>query len=541
MDEKIEPEQSDGNKEYKLKLVDNRSFKIDQWVSQMRYRITEGNGECIYYLGVTDDGEQIGMDNSEYKQTMDILNQIVQKEDYCMTLLTKKEISDNKSVYEFLIRQNNHSYVELKVAIAGTVDSGKSSTLGTLMTGKLDDGRGSSRTNVFNFSHEMKSGRTSSVAQHILGFDEKGGIIRHVSEFGKRTWPEIIQESSKVVTFFDLCGHEKYLKTTITGLTSQFPDLSVITVGANMGVSKITKEHVFLCLSLRIPFVILITKVDICKDRQNVLKNTQEKVSNLIKKTPVRRIPFYVKTNDDVIAAVKNFSNNVVPVIHTSNVTGEGLDLLSQFLNLAPGKTRSDSKLVELHVESIWSVPGVGTVIGGQLVSGIIQVGDKLCIGPFGKEYKQIRIRSIHCKRVPVQTVQYGRYVTLAISGVERRLLRRGHVVLCSKAKKVSVSTFTAAISVLKSHSTTIKVGYEPVLHVCSIRQSCKITNITEKKSYRTSSSADDDGILRTGDQAKVHFTFSIRPEYVKPGMRFLLAEGKVKIIGIIKEVTNLI
>ena len=48
---------------------------------------------------------------------------------------------------------------------------------------------------------------------------------------------------SKIITFFDLCGHEKYLKTTILGLTSQFPDLTFILVGGNMGITKITKEQ----------------------------------------------------------------------------------------------------------------------------------------------------------------------------------------------------------------------------------------------------------------------------------------------------------
>lgn len=31
-------------------------------------------------------------------------------------------------------------------------------------------------------------------------------------------WKEVVEKSQKVVTFLDLCGHEKYLKTTIFGL-----------------------------------------------------------------------------------------------------------------------------------------------------------------------------------------------------------------------------------------------------------------------------------------------------------------------------------
>jgi GTPase len=46
-----------------------------------------------------------------------------------------------------------------------------------------------------------------------------------------------------VVTVFDLAGHEKYLKTTVAGMTGQMPDYVLILVGANMGVQRMTKEH----------------------------------------------------------------------------------------------------------------------------------------------------------------------------------------------------------------------------------------------------------------------------------------------------------
>ena len=37
-----------------------------------------------------------------------------------------------------------------------------------------------------------------------------------------------MQNTSKVVTFLDLCGHEKYLKTTIFGLVGMQPDYAMI-------------------------------------------------------------------------------------------------------------------------------------------------------------------------------------------------------------------------------------------------------------------------------------------------------------------------
>jgi GTPase len=43
---------------------------------------------------------------------------------------------------------------DVRVAVIGNVDSGKSTLVGVLTKGIFDDGRGSARTKVFNFSHE---------------------------------------------------------------------------------------------------------------------------------------------------------------------------------------------------------------------------------------------------------------------------------------------------------------------------------------------------------------------------------------------------
>lgn len=61
----------------------------------------------------------------------------------------------------------------------------------------------------------------------------------------------------------DLCGHEKYLKTTMFGLSGLYPHYAMLVVGANMGISRITKEHIGIAVSLKIPIFVVITKVDI--------------------------------------------------------------------------------------------------------------------------------------------------------------------------------------------------------------------------------------------------------------------------------------
>jgi len=60
----------------------------------------------------------------------------------------------------------------------------------------------------------------------------------------------------------DLCGHEKYLKTTMLGMVGMVPDYILVVVGANFGLSWMTKEHLGIALALEIPFFIVVTKID---------------------------------------------------------------------------------------------------------------------------------------------------------------------------------------------------------------------------------------------------------------------------------------
>ena len=43
-------------------------------------------------------------------------------------------------------------------------------------------------------------------------------------------WGEICKQASKVITFVDLAGHEKYLKTTVFGMTGHMPDFCMLMV-----------------------------------------------------------------------------------------------------------------------------------------------------------------------------------------------------------------------------------------------------------------------------------------------------------------------
>lgn len=548
----MKPEHYYGNVEYKLKVTNKSRDRLDQLTTQLRFRMSEGGGECTYHLGIQDDGSVEGITDEEYNETLLYLDNIARSCNYTITSIYEKDCGNykrkgsgkstgtsNKKIYELLIRENNSDkYIDIRVAVTGSVDAGKSTLLGVLTSGYLDDGRGKARTSILNYPHEQSSGRTSSIAHHILGFDDKGNTVNN-DRLGKMTWPEIVRRSKKVINFNDLCGHEKYLKTTILGLSSTFPDLCFIIVGANMGLTRMTREHIFLCLTLKIPFVVIITKMDIIEHRINVYEETMEKLYSLLRLPSIRRAPYKVKNRDDIfLCAEKLHHNALVPIFHVSNVNGDGIDNLKMFLNLTKKrkKTYNNDDPVEYHIDKIYkNIKGVGLVVGGNLITGTLKIGDKLLIGPDNDKFEPVLIRSLHCKRVPIDKVDFATYVCIGLRNVDKDKIRKGNVIVSPKINPIATWDFEAEIKVLKSHATTVKEGYEAVIHTCSIRQTGLLVKILSKDSDRKEEGKSN--IIRVGDKGVVLFRFKYRPEFIKIGYRLFLSEGKTKIIG---EITKL-
>lgn len=63
----------------------------------------------------------------------------------------------------------------------------------------------------------------------ITGFDSVGNVVNK-PDHGTLDWVKICEKSAKVITFIDLAGHERYLKTTVFGMTGHAPDFGMLMV-----------------------------------------------------------------------------------------------------------------------------------------------------------------------------------------------------------------------------------------------------------------------------------------------------------------------
>lgn len=430
-----------------------------------------------------------------------------------------------------------------------------------LTQGELDNGRGSARLNMFRHRHEIQSGRTSCISHEALGFDTQGNVINQAA-LDIMTAEEVSEKSSKLVTFMDLAGHRRYLKTTIQALTGYSPHFSIVVVSAE-GINSMTYEHLDLIQALDISYFIVVTKIENTSPDATVTK-----LKSVLATIERRKRPFLIRSNDDVITAgARKFPKQIVPIFCVSSVTGEGLDLLTRFLFLlSPGisnaeKERLEQEPSEFIVDEIFKIPGVGSVVGGLLVKGVLTEDTAMRIGPLQDgSFYPVNVQSIHRNRAPCRIVRAGQSASLAFShDTDLPVLRSGMILISNKDIDLvepygswffqvcamrnfyllyTLKLFTkfvihfifvisygqAKVSVL-FHATAIYEGFQTTVHIGSIRQTAVIEGIMGC------------GKIGTNEQASVLFRFMCHPEYVIPGQRILFREGKNKGIGIVTQV----
>lgn len=501
----------------KMVLVSPTADEYELLRKQLLERLESGNGEIIYDIGQGEDGR--GLTEDEYSASVATLQSLVSGERVSSVELRRWDCGSGLTGQYLLRTELDHTdFMEIRVAVVGNVDAGKSTLLGVLTHGELDNGRGYARQRLFRHKHEMESGRTSSVGNDILGFDSMGNVVNK-PDHGTLDWVKICEKSSKVITFIDLAGHERYLKTTVFGMTGHAPDFGMLMIGANAGIVGMTKEHLGLALALSVPVFVVVTKIDMCPP--NVLQDNLKLLIRILKSSGCRKVPVMVKTKDDVIVSATNFvSQRLCPIFQVSNVTGENLELLTMFLNLLKTRMPSqDDKPAEFQIDDTYSVPGVGTVVSGTTLAGVIKLNDTLLLGPdpLGR-FTPITVKSIHRKRMPVPEVRGGQTASFALKKIKRSQIRKGMVMVSPALNPQACWQFEGEILVLH-HPTTISSRYQAMVHCGSIRQTASILSMSRD-------------CLRTGDKALVRFRFIKHPEYLKRGQRMVFREGRTKAVG---------
>jgi GTPase len=332
--------------------------------------------------------------------------------------------------------------VQLRISLTGPTTSGKTTLLGTLANGKLDNGRGSSRIDLLKHRHEVVSGQTSSVAQELIGY--KDAKIFNYASPTIESWTDIHDhaEDGRLVFFSDSAGHLRFRRTILRGLVGWAPHWTLLCITANgsdapshgshslsgatddlgdvTGGIDLAVAHLDLCLQLEIPLVILITKYDLAK--KDKLRNTLNMILTKVKatgRTPkliapkqaddpaLSEIPTasHQKVQEDIIREVAGSDRllSIIPIILTSAVSGLGIGVVHALLDslpvppvptsrdLMPEVLNPEQPASLFHIDDKYELAShtsdkSAIVVAGYLRFGTLSIGDKVVLGPFPVE-----------------------------------------------------------------------------------------------------------------------------------------------------------
>lgn len=381
----------------------------------------------------------------------------------------------------------------VKIAFLGESEVGKSTLIGVLASGVLDNGQGSMRLSLLRHRHEVISGRTSSLSVEFLPFDgETKQPIRHQFE-SMEPLPLARQKqllsTARVAQLIDLPGDARYQRITYGGLTSwAAPDWVCLVLAASSQAAA-ARDLLTLILGLELPFFVVINKCDVTSTTALTL---QTEISNLI-----------IECRRELFG--EGVPPYAVSIMRTSCVTGEGIQnlvaaifRLHQRLNLRminyllaengpltmdsdgvwdgsrsqegvttflSGQTRSPSAL--FCVEGAHQVPEVGLILLGTVVQGLINLEQRQApvqalIGPIDDEgsLRSITIRSIHRMRLPVTRASTGQMATLAVDGLEEEgQVHRGMMLITFEEGPAATNTINPRLPMTRTFKADLVTG----------------------------------------------------------------------------------
>jgi selenocysteine-specific elongation factor len=117
------------------------------------------------------------------------------------------------------------------------------------------------------------------------------------------------------------------------------------------------------------------------------------------------------------------------PIVPVSAVSGAGIDELRAALTAeaAAIPERSETGYFRLPVDRVFTMPGAGAVVTGTCWNGSVRPGDQLLVEPGARK---VRVREVQVHGRKTAAARSGQRVALALHGVKKEELDRGHQVV---------------------------------------------------------------------------------------------------------------
>ncbi len=534
--------------EFKRKLArsDLKTDRRQKLVARIRYMTYESPFEGLFLIGIEDIGGKewkvLGISENSLKTSERVLAELC--EEAGVEIVEEERIETPQGlVGTYLLKRLATPEIKetCSINVAGRVNSGKSSLIGALVTGRPDDGSGSARSFLLTHPQEITRGQTADIHLAFMGFDDKSNSIYPENPLSKQDTARVLDQSVKIITFFDAPGHREYSKTMIRSILGADAQYGLVLIPGpeeayligqeekNYGIPRldeITREHMILMANQEAPFIIMISKID--KTSPQELELVMNVVRNSLKE--VGRIPVLVRTGDEIPPVVRELKYQViVPIFLTSALEPDSLNLVTHLLRLLPANSNHAALTdpARAYVDKVYrGIKGTNVVVTGTVKSGVFKKGQTLKIGPdSGNMFQEGRLFSIEMFKKRIRAVKAGDLFGFDIKDVDKHLIRRGQMITDPDLNPESCKTFEANIVVTR-HPTRISVGYSPVLQAHTIQQTVVLRKIYDAE------------YLCVGDFARVRLEFMTSPEALSEGDKIVLREANTRAIGtVIKKI----
>ena len=258
------PEVEQGAVEYKLRLAPTSAWRQQQLLSQLKWRLHEGQGSCVYMLGVADDGTACGLPPAALAASLAELRSLALALGCEARVVRTEPGLTPGSVFArvAVAPAPRPAPPPVRVALAGASGAGKSTLLAALLHARLDDGGGGARASVAAHPHELLSGRTSAIRHRRLAYGEASqplppplpGCGSQAPETGAAVW------------LCELPAPPAFARTGLFGLACAAPHVALLCV-APRGVGApplpaAAAQHLAAAMAWGVPVAVVLTCTD---------------------------------------------------------------------------------------------------------------------------------------------------------------------------------------------------------------------------------------------------------------------------------------
>jgi len=422
----------------------------------------------------------------------------------------------------------------ITVIVIGHVDSGKSTLVGHLIY-KLG---GIDKRTVEKLEMESKDiGRESFkyafIVDKLRAERERGLTINN------SIWK--IETKKYDCTFINAPGHRDFIKNTISGLSQA--DIGILVVSSAIGefeagISKDgqTREHALLAYTLGIKqLIVVVNKMDHTSVNwsQARYEDIKHEISNNLKKTG------YQPNKVTFIICSGWTGANILEPLKSICSWWNGLTLLEEIDALMEPKRLRDKPL-RMAIADVYKIGGIGTVVVGQVLSGVINTGMTIRCAPYN--VGPIKVNSIEIHHQNVSEARAGDYIGINVN-ISAKDIHKGYV--CGNTMEDpphAIESFIAQVIIL-NHPNQIHVGYSPVIDCHTTHVQCKFVEFVTKFKRDI---IQQPKFLKSGDAALIKIV-PLKPMCIEtfanysPLGRFSVRDiSRCVAVGVVKEVNKI-